>query len=124
MGGIGFDELTAFPHPEEVQPEYEFPPLLQLPPVRFLAGLLEHHLFALLTHIFYTSLMVENRHRLALMERATRRIEGKTEELTLTRNILRQEESTQEIEIILLNVEDSGLPAFAHAKPGKGAGRW
>jgi F-type H+-transporting ATPase subunit gamma len=123
MGGIGFDELTAFPHTEEVQPEYEFPPLLQLPPARFLAGLLEQHLFALLTRIFYTSLMVENRHRLTQMENAARRIEGKTEELTLTRNILRQEEITQGSEIILLNVEDAQLPGVAHAKPGKGAGR-
>ena len=107
--GIQFREVTAFPLTSEQPTTYSYPPRLQVPPPQFLTQLLEQHLFALLTGVFYSSLMAENRFRLTHMEGAIRRVEQKNQELAMTRNILRQEEITQEIELMLLNVEEASV---------------
>jgi len=83
------------------------PPLLYLEPRHFLARIVEHYLFAALHEIFYGSLMAENRQRLQHMDYAVRRIEEMFHLLTLKRNSLRQEEITEEIEVIMLSV---GVP--------------
>jgi len=105
--GVVLEELTAFPQPA-TPPGYATPPLLTMVPEALIAELITHYLFTLLTHVFYTSLMAENRHRLAHMENATRLLGQKTEELTLRRNLLRQEEITQEVSMILLSGEPAG----------------
>ena len=48
-------------------------------------------------------LMAENRRRMQHLEGAIRRLEERTSELALKRNALRQEEITEEIEVILLS---------------------
>jgi F-type H+-transporting ATPase subunit gamma len=53
--------------------------------------------------VFYGSLMAENRRRLQHMEGATKRIQDKTARLQQKYNLLRQEEITEEIEVILLS---------------------
>ena len=105
QGAVRVEEITSI-RPQAGQPaEFPTPPVVNMDPERFLAELIEQHLFALLTRIFYSSLMAENRFRLAHMETATRRIESRAEDMTRRRNILRQEEVTQEIELIVLSAE-------------------
>lgn len=67
------------------------------------AALLEHFLWAVLHASFYGSLMAENRRRLQHMEGAIRRLEERTDGLQRKVQMLRQEEITEEIEIIMLS---------------------
>ena len=86
-------------------PPYPYPPLLNLTPPRALTGLADQYLFAKLHELFYSSLMAENLQRLQHMENAIRRIEQESAELLLRRNMLRQEEITEEIEVLMLSAE-------------------
>ena len=81
------------------------PPLLNLEPAPFFAELVHHYLFAALHEIFYTSLMAENQRRIQHLEGAIQRLDEKTDILARKSRILRQEEITEEIEVILLSVE-------------------
>lgn len=80
-----------------------FAPLIQLPKAKLYAELARHYLWAQMHDIFYSSLMAENRSRLRHMEQAIQRLEEKTADLQRRQNILRQEEITEEIEVIMLN---------------------
>lgn len=80
-------------------------PLLYLQPQLFLTGLVEQYLFAELHELLYSSLLAENQRRMQHMDAAVRRLEETCAELVRTRNILRQEEITEEIEVIMLSVE-------------------
>lgn len=80
------------------------PPLLNLPPRQFFAELVRHYLFAVLHEIFYTSLMAENQRRIQHLEGAIQRLEEKTAGFARQSRTLRQEEITEEIEVILLSV--------------------
>jgi len=95
------ETATASAHP--------FPPLLNLPPAEFLERLIDHYLFAALHALLYSSLIAEHQHRLRHLDAALRRLDERTRGLELRRNLLRQEEITEEIELILLN-----LPAARH----------
>lgn len=86
-------------------PRFGYPPRLTLEPEAFFAALLDHYLFAALHAMAYTSLMAENHRRMEHLEGAIRRLEQDTAELSRRRNILRQEEITEEIEVIMLSVE-------------------
>jgi F-type H+-transporting ATPase subunit gamma len=79
-------------------------PRLYLTPQSFLTGLVEQYLFAELHEILYSSLMAENQRRMQNMDSAVRRLEKTSAELLRKRNSLRQEEITEEIEIIMLSV--------------------
>ena len=70
--------------------------------------LTEQYLFAALHEIVYTSLMQENNHRVAHLERAVRRLDEEAEDLTRKCNALRQEEIVEEIEVILLSATSLG----------------
>jgi F-type H+-transporting ATPase subunit gamma len=87
---------------------FTVPPLLHLPPAAFFAALVDHYLFARLHALLYHSLMAENRHRLAHMEHAIRRLEHQTTELRRRWNALRQEEIIEEIEVIMLSTDTLG----------------
>ena len=65
----------------------------------------EQYLFAALHELLYTSLMAENERRTKHMDAAVRRLEQTSTELSRRRNLLRQEEITEEIEVIMLSVE-------------------
>ncbi|MDA8092945.1 MAG: F0F1 ATP synthase subunit gamma [Betaproteobacteria bacterium] len=78
------------------------PPMLTLSPAACLTGLMEHYLLASLYDVFYASLMAENLQRLRHMDNAIRNIEEQSAALALRRNSLRQEEITEEIEVIML----------------------
>jgi F-type H+-transporting ATPase subunit gamma len=83
--------------------EFGDPPRLYLDPLVFFRELTDHYLFAVLHELFYSALLAENERRLRHLEAALRRVDRTREELTLHTNALRQEEITEEIEIILLS---------------------
>lgn len=88
---------AARPHP--------YAPALNLPPPELLAGLTRHYLYAALNEVLYSALMAENRQRQAHMDRALQRLEDDTGRLRRAFNAQRQEEITEEIEIILLSAQ-------------------
>lgn len=79
-----------------------YPAELNLPPVDFLRGLTGHYLHAALNELLYDSLMAENRQRQAHMDRALQKLDEDSARLRLAYNTQRQEEITEEIEIVLL----------------------
>jgi F-type H+-transporting ATPase subunit gamma len=80
-------------------------PELTLAPAEFFSGLTRHYLYAALNEVLYSSLMAENRQRQAHMDRALQRLDEDTARLKLAYNAQRQEDITEEIEVILLSAE-------------------
>jgi len=80
-------------------------PALNLEPADLLRELVHHSLDAHLHEIFYASLAAENQRRLEHMESALQRVESESTRLRLKRDALRQEEITEEIEVILVTAE-------------------
>jgi F-type H+-transporting ATPase subunit gamma len=87
-----------------------FPPRLNLAPEAFLTALIEHALFAGLHALLFGSLMAEHQQRVRHLEGALQRVDSRVQELRQRRNILRQEEITEEIELILLNLPEPERP--------------
>lgn len=102
-GGVATHAVLPMAPP--AGPRFAHPPRLNLTPGEFFSGLVQHFLAAKLPALFYGSLMAENRRRLEHMERALGRMRTRIEELGRRRNVLRQEEITEEIEVILLSAE-------------------
>lgn len=94
--------LHDLPAPEHSHP---YPAELNLPPEIFLRGLTGHYLHAALNEVLYSSLMAENRQRQVHMDSALQRLDEDSARLKLTYNIQRQEEITEEIEVILLSAD-------------------
>lgn len=88
------------------RPHHGNPPVLNLEPTEFFAELTGHYLFAVLHEIYYISLMAENHQRLQHLEAAVNHLDDETVNLRRKSQIYRQEEITEEIEVILLNSED------------------
>ncbi|MDD5269030.1 MAG: F0F1 ATP synthase subunit gamma [Methylococcales bacterium] len=99
--------LPPFPAPQQRAPRYGNPPVLNLEPGEFFSDLTEHYLFAVLYEIFYISLMAENQRRLQHLEGAVKHLDDETVNLRRKSQIYRQEEITEEIEVILLNSESN-----------------
>lgn len=89
----------------ETELTYSHPPLLNLEPTQFLAKLTDQYLYMVLHEVFYSALMMENHKRLTHMDSALHHLEKDTARLRLKANSLRQEEITNEIEIIMLSAE-------------------
>jgi F-type H+-transporting ATPase subunit gamma len=85
------------------------PPILNLLPGDFFTELVDHYVFAVLHEIFYISLTAENTHRLQHLEAAVNHLDDETIKLQKKSQIYRQEEITEEIEVILLNAENNLL---------------
>ncbi|WP_226703107.1 FoF1 ATP synthase subunit gamma [Microbulbifer elongatus] len=88
-------------------------PQLNLPPAQFLIALVDQYLFATLHEILYVSLMAENLQRMQHLEGAVRYLDQNLDSLQRRGNQLRQEEITEEIEVILLSATSVEPP-----KPG------
>jgi F-type H+-transporting ATPase subunit gamma len=84
---------------------FPYPPILNLHPLTFAKDLIDQHLFSLLHEVFYSSLMAENLRRSQHMDQAIQRLEKDMAELVLRGNSLRQEEITEEIEVIMLSAD-------------------
>lgn len=95
--------LQPFQQPAMARRRFANPPRLYLDPVVFANGLVEQYLFARLHELLYSSLMVENQIRVQHMDSAVQWLERKSAELLRRRNSLRQEEITEEIEVIMLS---------------------
>lgn len=81
------------------------PPRLNVPPAMLLAELAERHLLARLLSLLYGSLLAESSRRLRHLDGAVRRLDEEVNRLRTRRNLLRQEEITEEIEVIMLSAE-------------------
>jgi len=88
------------------QQVFPYPPILNLPPQSLLSELTDQYLLAEILSILYTSLMIENTHRVAHLDGAVNYLEEQSEELKRRSNALRQEEIIEEIEVFLLNDTD------------------
>jgi F-type H+-transporting ATPase subunit gamma len=97
--------LRPFELPPGKTARFADPPLLNLPPPVFLAELIDLYFYSFLHKIFYSALLAENRARVSHLEGAIQRLEKEISELELKRNILRQEEITEEIELLMLSAE-------------------
>ena len=100
--------LQPFQKPQAAIARFTHPPMLYLTPQVFLTGLAEQYLVAALHELLYSSLMAENQRRMQHMDAAVRRLERTSADLLRRRNIIRQEEITEEIEVIMLSVEALG----------------
>jgi F-type H+-transporting ATPase subunit gamma len=89
-------------------PSFPHPPLLNLTPAALLAALTDQYLFAALHAMLYTSLMMENHHRVTHLEGAVKHLDDQSEDLARQSNTLRQEEIIEEIEVILLSAASIG----------------
>ena len=103
--------LPPFQQFAAVEPEFPFPPLLNLRPSDFLFGLVDQYLTAALYEILCASLMAENLRRMEQLEGAVRHLDRSTETLERKSKQLRQEEIIEEIEVILLGA--TGLQPYA-----------
>lgn len=88
---------------EGSQAGFPYAPLLNLPPAQLYPLLMEQRLLAVLYRIFYLSFMAENRERLRHMDGALEKIENDWNRMRLKANALRQEQITEELEIIIQN---------------------
>ena len=95
--------IPPFQRYQGKQPDFSYPPILNVAPADFLLELTDHYLFAALHEILYTSLMAENYRRVQHLEGAVEHLEDKAKELISQSNALRQEEIIEEIEVILLS---------------------
>jgi F-type H+-transporting ATPase subunit gamma len=102
---IKVSDLGPFQKPEAKTIRFAHAPLVYLQPQTFFAGLADQYLFAVLHELLYSSLMAENQRRMQHMDAAVQRLERRSTELLQKRNLLRQEEITEEIEVIMLSVE-------------------
>ncbi len=87
-----------------------YPPELNLDPVVFFGALLEEYLFAVLHGLFFMSLIAENEQRMEHLDAAVRRLDETSEQLARQQRTLRQEEITEEIEVILLSAAATAAP--------------
>ena len=95
--------IPPFKDSPKTPPAYPHPPILNLRPEKFFTKLVDYYLFIALQEIAYMSLMAENQQRIQHTEGAIQHLEEKIENMTSKYHILRQEEITEEIEVILLN---------------------
>lgn len=98
--------MPPFQRPRQQSAPLRHPPLLNLNAEDFYTGLIHHYLFAALHEVFYTSLIAENHSRLQHLEGAVNHLDDETVSLHRKVQTFRQEEITEEIEVILLNAEN------------------
>jgi len=103
--GIRIQIRRPFEQVRRQSVRFSHPPILHLDPFVFVTELIDQYLYAVLHEVFYSSLMAENLQRFRHMDQAVQRLEEEMSELALKRNSLRQEEITEEIEVIMLSVE-------------------
>jgi len=100
--------LPPFESRRDEPPPFPYPPVLNLSPTALLVELTDQYLFAALHAMLYTSLMLENQHRVTHLDGAVKHLDDQAEELAKRCNALRQEEIIEEIEVILLSAASLG----------------
>jgi len=109
--------LPPFTAAHDQPPRYAHAPLLNLSTTEFLLELTEHYLFAALNEMLYTALMAENHRRVIHLEGAVQHLDDESIELQHRSNALRQEEITEEIEVILLNSASMAMTGVGKTDP-------
>jgi F-type H+-transporting ATPase subunit gamma len=84
-------------------PPAAHPPVLNMSPNELLVELTDQYVFSSLYETIYDSLRSENLHRVGHLTEAVRHLEDRSSDLTRRANALRQEQITEEIEVILLS---------------------
>jgi F-type H+-transporting ATPase subunit gamma len=108
--------LVPLPRPAaDAAPRYADAPRLTLPPPALLRALADQALMLSLHELFSVSLIAENRRRLEHMEGALRRLDETTAVLGRRMHAARQEDITQEIEVIMLSAQALAEEASARA---------
>lgn len=102
---IGIRSILPRPNPGRLSSRFAYPPLVNLAAPVFFSEWARYYLWAQMHDVFYSSLMAENRRRLQHMEGAIQRMEEKAGEMQRKYNMLRQEEITEEIEVIMLSTD-------------------
>ena len=102
--------LPPFESHQHLQQPFSHPPQLNVRPEEFCRDLLDRYLFSTLHETLYLSLMAENQRRVTHLEGAVQQLDDKAADLLPRSNTLRQEEITEEIEIILLSAESLERP--------------
>jgi len=97
------------------QAQASSPPLLNLEPREIFRELLDHYLFAALREILLSSLWAENERRARHLDGAVNRLDERIEDMTAISQRLRQEEVTEELQVILLNSGPAPAPPAALA---------
>lgn len=95
--------IPPFKHFMKEFRHYGNPPVLNLPPPDFFSELVHEYLYTCLNEIACMSLLSENYKRIQHMTGAIQQLDERTEDLTRYYHVHRQEEITEEIEVILLN---------------------
>ena len=95
--------LPPFEKPVTGERHFSNAPALNLEPEAFMIELVDQYLFAALHALLFASLMAENHRRVIHLEGAVRHLDEKSAELQRQSNTLRQEEITEEIEVLLLS---------------------
>jgi F-type H+-transporting ATPase subunit gamma len=103
-------------------------PLLNLSPHRLLVDLIDQYLFSSIFEILYGSLLTENDRRVKHLGDAVRYLDKQCVDLTHRANALRQEQITEEIEVLLLSAgttEDGARksPQRTRGNIGPGSGK-
>ncbi len=93
-----------------IQQQFTYPPQLNVRPEEFCRDLIDRYLFSSLHETLYLSLMAENQRRVTHLESAVQQLDDKAVALSRRSNTLRQEEITEEIEIILLSTASLNEP--------------
>jgi F-type H+-transporting ATPase subunit gamma len=104
-GTIRERRLTPIPDLPEPSPGFPYPPLVNMAPLELFSKIVDQYLYAVLHEVLYGALLAENHRRLLHMERALNHLEENRARLRLRYNAVRQEEITEEIEVILLSAE-------------------
>ena len=101
-------EMASFPLEirHRLSREYSSPPIFNMTPEELYPQLLEQYLLAVLQNALSVSFFSENRERLHHMEGALHHLEKDNADLTLALNTHRQEEITDEIEILMLALKE------------------
>jgi F-type H+-transporting ATPase subunit gamma len=102
-GAPGVTVKDLWPLPPDGPTAAPFAPRLTLRPGVLARTLMHHYLWSQLHAVFYESLTAENRRRLQHMQGAMQRVGERREALARRIGALRQEEITEEIEMILLS---------------------
>lgn len=100
--------LPAFGDLAAPAPAPRHPPDVNLSPSELLLELTDQYLYAGLHDVLFTSLLHENQRRMTHLDAAVRHLDDKSSGLTHQANALRQEEITEEIEVILLSAGSAG----------------
>lgn len=84
---------------------FSVPPVINLSNDLFLAELIENYLFSMFHSVFYKSFFIENHQRLVHLNNSLDRLDSKRSALKGHLKLIRQEEITEEIQIIMLSAE-------------------